>query len=201
MNEQEDFWKGEFGDKYISRNNDEKILASNISFFSKVLKNCKNIKSVLEFGPNIGLNLKALNNLYPEMKLAGVEINKNAFEILSKNNFIEAFNNSIESFEIKGKYDLTLTKGVLIHINPKQLSVVYEKLYSASNKYILIAEYYSDHPEEILYRGFKNKLFKRDFAGEFLKQFKNVKLKDYGFIYKGDKSFLSDSINWFLLEK
>ena len=135
MNEQENFWKGEFGNKYISRNNDEKILRSNISFFSKVLKKSKNIKSILEFGPNIGLNLKALNNLNPKIKLAGVEINKSAYEILRENRFVKAFNNSIDNFEIRDKYDLTFTKGVLIHINPDQLSLVYEKLYFGSQPY------------------------------------------------------------------
>lgn len=201
MNEQEKFWKGKFGDLYIERNKDEKILTSNIKFFSVALKSCENFDSVLEFGPNIGLNLMALNHLFPNLKLNGVEINKKAYEILKSNNFINAFNNSIEDFVIQNTYDLTFTKGVLIHINPEQLSIVYEKLYLASNKYILITEYYSDHPEEITYRGNRNKLFKRDFAGEFLKKFSDVQLKDYGFIYKGDENFFSDSVNWFLLEK
>ena len=36
--EQEEFWQGEFGDKYIDRNNNNKMLAANISFFSKILQ-------------------------------------------------------------------------------------------------------------------------------------------------------------------
>ena len=52
----------------------------------------------------------------------------------------------------------------------------------------------------ISYRGHKNKLFKRDFAGEFLKKFKSAKLVDYGFAYHIDK-YPQDDLNWFLISK
>lgn len=35
--EQEVFWAGEFGDEYINRNNDSKLLASKVGWFAKVL--------------------------------------------------------------------------------------------------------------------------------------------------------------------
>ena len=44
------------------------------------------------------------------------------------------------------------------------------------------------------------KLFKRDFAGEFIKKFKKIKLIDYGFIYHRDK-LPQDDVTWFLLQK
>ena len=47
---------------------------------------------------------------------------------------------------------------------------IYEKIYFALKRYMLIGEYYSDHPEEISHRGFKNKLFKRDYVGEILEK-------------------------------
>ena len=93
-----------------------------------------------------------------------------------------------------------LCKGVLIHINPKQLNKVYEKVYSLSNKYILFAEYFSPNPEKIKYRNHKNKLFKRDFALEIMHKYKNLKLIDYGFVYHKDK-YPVDNLNWFLLKK
>ena len=43
--EQEEFWAGEFGNDYISRNKSEEYLASNIGFFSKAL--AKTIKLIL----------------------------------------------------------------------------------------------------------------------------------------------------------
>lgn len=81
------------------------------------------------------------------------------------------------------------------------LPLVYEKLYQASNKYILIAEYYNPAPVAINYRGHSDRLFKRDFAGEILEKYKDLELVDYGFSYKGDKAFPQDDITWFLIKK
>jgi spore coat polysaccharide biosynthesis protein SpsF len=96
---------------------------------------------------------------------------------------------------------MALIKGVLIHINPDMLSTVYEKLYSASCKYILICEYYNPSPVTINYRGHSDRLFKRDFAGEMLEKYIDLKLVDYGFSYKRDAVFPQDDITWFLMEK
>jgi spore coat polysaccharide biosynthesis protein SpsF len=43
-------------------------------------------------------------------------------------------------------------------------------------------------------------LFKRDFAGEMLDKYADLKLCDYGFVYHREK-FSQDDISWFLLEK
>jgi len=37
--EQEEFWAGEFGNNYISRNDDIELLASNVALFTKIFKN------------------------------------------------------------------------------------------------------------------------------------------------------------------
>ena len=90
----------------------------------------------------------------------------------------------------------------MIHINPKKLNQAYRVIYNSckKNKYILFAEYYNPYPIKIDYRGYKNVLFKRDFAGEFIDKFKKIKLIDYGFVYHKDK-FPQDDITWFLLQK
>ena len=80
------------------------------------------------------------------------------------------------------------------------MNVIYDKLYKHSNKYIYVAEYYNPSPVMLGYRGHKNKLFKRDFVGEFMDKFKRVKLIDYGFAYHRDKH-PQDDLNWFLLKK
>ena len=99
------------------------------------------------------------------------------------------------------KFQISLIKGVLIHINPEVLPLVYKKLYDSSSKYILIAEYYNPSPVTINYRGNSDRLFKRDFAGEMLETYSDLKLIDYGFCYKRDMVFPQDDITWFLLEK
>ena len=66
VTEQESFWQGEFGNQYSDRNKNEKLLASNLSLFSSVLKSTGKIDSLIEFGANIGMNLKSLKKLLPD---------------------------------------------------------------------------------------------------------------------------------------
>jgi len=94
-----------------------------------------------------------------------------------------------------------LIKGVLIHINPEMLSSVYEKLYQASSRFVLVCEYYNPSPVEIPYRGHTDRLFKRDFAGEMMEKYSDLTLIDYGFAYRRDPAFPQDDITWFLMEK
>ena len=94
-----------------------------------------------------------------------------------------------------------LISGVSIHINPDYLDKVYKVLYKSSNKYILINEYYNPKPVMIEYRGYKDRLFKRDFAGEILDSFSDLNLVDYGFVYHRDNYFPNDDTTWFLLQK
>jgi len=199
---QEDFWAGEFGSDYIQRNSSEQFLAANLHFFSKVLDKIGGIDSVTEFGANIGMNLKALKLLYPNQTQYGIEINQNAAkELVDFLGRDKVFNGSILDFKSDIKSTLSLIKGVLIHINPDVLSEVYDVLYQTSEKYILMCEYYNPSPVEVNYRGHSGKLFKRDFAGEFLDKFSDVKLIDYGFVYKRDPAFPQDDLTWFLMEK
>jgi pseudaminic acid biosynthesis-associated methylase len=199
--EQEEFWYGEFGDQYASRNSSEELIAGNINLFSKILSHTRKIESVLEFGANIGMNLVALKQLLPVAKFSAVEINKSACETLSKYSWLNVKNESALEYKADEQNSLVLTKGLLIHINPDALHNFYKTIYNTSNKYICIIEYYSPSPVSINYRGFSNRLFKRDFAGEILNKFPDLKLVEYGFSYHLDNNFPQDDLNWFLLEK
>ena len=198
---QEEFWSGEFGNNYIDRNKSAQLLASNIHFFSEILKGCGLIKNVIELGANIGMNIKALKLLLPSASFAAVEINKAAYEHLVAIDDLRGYHQSILDFQPEDLYDFVFIKGVLIHINPDMLEVAYEKLYSSSRKYICIGEYYNPSPVAIPYRGYTDKLFKRDFAGDFMKKFPDLELVRYGFSYHGDPNFPQDDINWFLFKK
>lgn len=200
--QQEKFWAGEFGSEYIGRNDDAHLLASNLNFFSKALKQAGRISSCLEFGANIGMNLKAIQLLYPGIHLKAVEINSDAAKSLA--DLIgggNVFEGSIFDYPVSEKVDISLIKGVLIHINPDMLATVYEKLYQASNRFILVCEYYNTVPVAIPYRGHTDRLFKRDFAGEMLEKYPDLKLVDYGFSYIRDPAFPQDDITWFLMQK
>jgi len=199
---QEAFWAGEFGSEYIGRNESSELLASNLSFFNNAMKRVGKINSIIEFGANIGMNLRAMKLLHPSVTLNAIEINKTAADQLSKIiGEANVFNGSIFDYPVSKQFDMTLIKGVLIHINPDMLQVVYEKLYNASSKYILVCEYYNPSPVTINYRGHEDRLFKRDFAGEILDRYNDLKLLDYGFSYKRDVVFPQDDITWFLMEK
>jgi spore coat polysaccharide biosynthesis protein SpsF len=200
--EQEEFWAGDFGTEYISRNQGEQAIASNLNFFSRSLNQAKEINSCIEFGANIGLNLSALSLLFPSIDAHAIEINSKACEYLKK--VIpppNIHNTSILDFLPEKKYDLVLIKGVLIHINPEQLKKVYEKLVASTFRYLMVAEYYNPFPTSVAYRGHSDRLFKRDFAGEILDQFPTLRLIDYGFVYHRDPNFPQDDITWFLLEE
>jgi pseudaminic acid biosynthesis-associated methylase len=199
---QEKLWAGEFGDAYIGRNSDLQLLASNTALFSKILEGTSGIKSILELGANIGVNLAAINRILPKAETSGVEINKKAIKTLKKNiKKGKAYHQSILDFKVDYKRDLVFTKGVLIHLDPNVLPDVYNKIYKATKKYILIAEYYNPTPTDIVYRGNKGYLFKRDFAGEILETFNDLILVKYGFIYRKDPTFPQDDITWFLLKR
>ena len=200
--EQEKFWANEFGTEYIERNQGDQLLASNLNFFTKALQQAGKIDFCIEFGANIGMNLKALKLLYPSINLTAIEINENAAnslgELIGNDN---VYNGSIFDFKVESKVQLSMIKGVLIHINPNMLQKVYEQLYDSSEKYILIAEYYNPSPVSLNYRGHDDRLFKRDFAGEFLDKYKDTELIDYGFSYRRDPAFPQDDITWFLIKK
>ena len=159
--EQEVFWSGEFGNQYIERNECTKeIMASAVGFFAKILGRTGGIKSVIEFGSNIGNNLKAIKMLQPDVQAAAIEINHQAAEHLRADKFfdsrLEVYEASILEYKPVKTYDMALICGVLIHINPDALQSVYEKLYASAEKYICISEYYNPVPVEVSYRDRKS---------------------------------------------
>lgn len=202
--EQEKFWAGEFGNNYIERNKSREGVVSNIVLFSEIMRKTSGVKTILEFGSNIGQNLKALKTLFPDAGYSAIEINHKAVEILRSDPVLEGttvYETSILDYATEEKFDFAFIKGVLIHINPDELQSVYQKLYDSSNKYICMAEYYNPTPVEVRYRDNSERLFKRDFCGEFMDKFSDVRLIDYGFKYYRDNNFPQDDLTWFLLEK
>jgi spore coat polysaccharide biosynthesis protein SpsF len=191
---QERFWSRGFGNKYITRNNADKIIQSNEQLFERALLTV-NVDSAIEFGCNIGLNLRALD--VPELK--GVDVNKKALREAGKSVNAEFDEGSVLDYRDNRKYDLVLSKGLLIHIFPELLRQAYDTMYIHCKKYMLICEYYNPVPVEIDYRGHKGRLFKRDFAGELIDGY-GMELLDYGFVYHRDE-YSQDDLNWFLLQK
>ena len=200
---QENFWAGEFGSSYIGRNQDDQCaIAHRVGFWSKIVQHMTfPPASVLELGANVGINLDALKILFPHCQLSAVEINADAVQVLRQKKYLEVFHDSILSFSSSKQWDVVFTSGVLIHLNPEYLSAVYDLMAKTASRYVVIAEYYNPSPVEVSYRGYSEKLFKRDFAGEFLDTNPEFFLQQYGFVYHRDSVFQADDITWFLLEK
>jgi pseudaminic acid biosynthesis-associated methylase len=199
--EQEAFWAGAFGDDYINRNRDAMALAGRTHLWSTILGRATGIGSAVEFGANIGLNIHALRRLLPGADLTAIEINADAVTALNQIDDLAVHHGSILEPQVDHRHDLAFTVGVLIHINPDALGAVYDNLHGASRRYVMVAEYYNPHPVAIPYRGHDDRLFKRDFAGDMLDRYADLRLVDYGFCYRRDGNFPLDDITWFLMEK
>ena len=198
---QEQLWAGEFGNDYIARNRGMSLVESNTALFDKILSRTEGVGSVVEFGANIGNNLRALRTLLPEAELHAIEINQTAAQEIQAWGGATVEVTSLLEFEPDRQWDLSFTKGVLIHLPPDRLGDVYAKLVDASRRYVMVCEYYNPTPVEVSYRGHSEALFKRDFAGEILDAFPQLRLVDYGFTYHRDPRHPLDDSTWFLMEK
>ena len=205
----DEFWQGTFGDEYTKRN--VNLVENNYQmfktiFFEKILSYSYmiNINSIIEFGAGSGQNILALQKIFPDAVYSAWEINRKACDELLKDLKLNVFEFSILDYDIVNinnslpKHDIVLTKGLLIHIHPDDIEKAYEVLYNASNKYILLCEYYSPNRIMIPYKDKDNKLWKFDFVKPLLN--KNCKILDYGFVSKYDQ-YPQDDITWFLMEK
>jgi pseudaminic acid biosynthesis-associated methylase len=199
--EQEQFWRGDFGNTYVDRCRGDSALAARFSLWAKILQSCGPIESITEFGANIGLNLQALHGLVPGANLHGVEINAKAAEELRALGYVDVQEGSLLDTAPATKSDLSFTCTVLIHINPDALPRAYAQIAGATKRYAVICEYYNPTPVEIGYRGHTERLFKRDFAGEFMDVHPEFHLRDYGFAYHRDPNFPMDDFSWFLMER
>lgn len=192
-------WTGQAGTDYHKRQ--EVTLDSNVSFFMRALMKASP-RRALEFGCGAGLNMAALRHWAPDMEVQGVEINAEAARQAMEYGRVHVQDacNPVTTVDV-GRFDVTFTKGMLIHIPPHRLTQAYLNLFTTSRRWILIAEYYNPTPVEVPYRGQAGLLWKRDFAGEMLDTFKSLRLIDYGFTYHRDVEFPQDDISWFLMEK
>lgn len=199
--EQEQFWRGAFGDDYVERCRGDKAQAARFALWGRILQSTHEINSVTEFGANIGLNLRALHGLLPHANLHGVEINAKAAAELKTLGFVDVVEGSLLDVAPSGPSDLAFTCTVLIHINPAELPHAYAQIAKAAKRYVVICEYYNPSPVEIGYRGHSERLYKRDFAGEFMDAHPAFTLRDYGFAYHRDPNFPMDDFSWFLMER
>ena len=209
-NEQEKFWKGNFGNNYISRNkfrNQKEFdnfyirrygeTKKNINL--KFLKGINKNKPILEVGCNIGNQLKIFEDIGFK-KLFGIDINIKSLKKAKKNINLNIVESSGFDIPFKDNYfNLVFTNNVLIHIHPKNLDKIFDEIYRVSNKYIFGFEYFNDKLIEIKSRNYKNKLWKGDYANILLKKYKNLRLVKEKIYENKDVKNIYDKI--YLLKK
>ena len=201
--EQETFWAGEFGEAYRKRCAlDPETLAARTACMTRMMRHAAPVDSAFEVGCNIGLNLVALNRVSPRTNIEAIEINERTTQQAQELGIAKVTCASAIGYAPERTYDLVMICGVLIHMAPEVLPEVYDLLFSASHRYVLLFEYYNPTPVEVTYRGHERRLFKRDFAGEMIDRFEGrLKLVDYGFFYHRDPLAASDDATFFLLQK
>lgn len=199
--DQEKWWEGNGGTGYTKRQT--LTVESRAAMFRTALSEVaiSEIKSVIEFGAGTGDNLRALLQIGVIAQLTGVEINEEAYADLCGIAGTAIKGSILDSYQLAGPFDLVITRGLLIHIAPENLPRAYTVLHQAARKYLLICEYFSPSPRMIPYRGQDNMLWARDFAGEMMDSYPDLRLIDYGWVYHRDPIAPQDDVSWFLMEK
>lgn len=179
-------WRGKFGVDYTLRNSQaldemEKLFlqefgVSASKMFGRALRGLS-VKSILEVGCNIGNKLALLKNLGFE-ELTGMEpLNFAISEGKKRYPFINFKLGTVFDLPFEdNSFDLVFTAGVLIHINPRDLSRAMNEIVRVAGKWVLGFEYYSARPQRVVYRGKDELLWKRDFVSEYLKAEPGLKI-------------------------
>lgn len=189
LTEQEEFWRGDFGVSYTTRNRPD--WRKRIPFWRSIIEQTKP-KSILEIGSNAGWNLRAIREVNPMIAAWGCDINQTAIDEASDAG-LSVVNVSV--FDLAepfpkgpgiGNFDLTFTAGVLIHVAPADLERAMRIIIETSNRYVLAVEYADDQEVAVRYRGHSKRLWRRPFGSMYermgLKLIKTVKVgKEHGF--------------------
>ncbi len=196
-------WNGQFGKEYTDRNphSIEEVNTYYLKNFGITrnelnelfLEDLDRSIKILEVGSNVGTQLLILQKMGFE-NLYGIEPSNYAVELsksTTKNiNIIKG-----TAFDIPFKddyFDLVFTAGVLIHINPTDITKAMGEIYRCTKKFIWGYEYYANEYTEIVYRGQKNLLWKADFAQNYMENFSNLELvKEKHLNYKDNNNINS----------
>jgi spore coat polysaccharide biosynthesis protein SpsF len=202
---QERLWRGHFGDAYTERNAVSEARLSALAFlWATILRPTMGAppRSILEIGANVGLNLRALARL-TGAELYAVEPNARARSALVADGVVpagRALDGLCDAVPLPAEsMDLVFTSGVLIHVDPSNLVASCREIHRVSARYVACIEYFSDKPEEVLYRGQPHALFKRDFGSFYLDHFDDLRVLDCGFAWKRTTGL--DNLTWWLFDK
>lgn len=184
-------WASDFGKGYTDRNlmtieeMDEMYIkkygVSRTDMNAQFLRDLPKDIRILEVGSNVGNQLLFLQkvgfyNLYGiELLPYAVELSKSRTENI---NIIQG--NALDIPFEDNYFDLVFTSGLLIHINPEDISKVLAEIHRVSRHYIWGFEYYAQDYTQIKYREAKETsdlLWKANFSKILCDQFPDLRLR------------------------
>lgn len=174
----------EQGDNWV----EDYIKSTNHSHRRMIMDALKKIKfgSLLELGCNAGPNLINVSEKYPEVRLAGIDINEDAIKraslALPKANF---WVSNIETIPFADKtFDVVLADAVLMYSDPTSIGKVLLEINRVTRKYIILCEW--DAEEDCVVDGH----WARDYKGILERLGYSVTKKKIG------KKWKNKSGNW-----
>ena len=195
-------WAGEFGNDYHARNPlmSASIAQRGVWLRSVISSYITSIGSVLEPGCGMGANLASFHEFNSRMKLSGIEANAEAAAAATRYAFITPGDAATVPMGTDA-FDLVLTCGFLIHVPPAALAPLMRKLFDASSRFILSAEYFSRDCEEAPYQGMDGALWRRPYGDLWMDACPAGQLKPLssGFAWKRTTGL--DDLTWHLFEK
>ena len=171
MNEQEQFWQGEFGNAYTARNSVD--WWARVPFWARMMGMYRP-RSVAEFGCNAGWNLMAIRATGFGVEMDGVDINPEAVKRAQAAGLPVFLGTDLGGLEA----EMVFTAGVLIHIAPENLAATMQMLANHSSRYLVAIEYESDREQEVEYRGHKHRLWKRPFGKLYIEAVPGLRMID-----------------------
>jgi len=190
--QEEELWRGEFGDEYLDRNPETNYLRR--PFWEGLVQDYE-ITSAMEVGSGSGVNLEIVGEYCEGW---GVEINTDA---LLRSREVAPWANTVQGsiYDLPFKdnfFEIVFTCGVLIHQPPANVVEAMEEVVRCSSGLVLSVEYESEEFEEIPYRGQEGALWKGPYSRFY--EDMNLEFVDGGFLTK-EQGF--DNCTWSLFRK
>lgn len=191
---QEQWWAGDFGRSYLSRNRVQWNLR--VPFWDDII-NWVAPQNVLEIGTNAAWNLRAIKSIRSDIDLKGVDVNPDALAEATAAGFdVEEMSALDVGSRWPNEFDLVFTSGCLIHVSEIDINAAMSSIVAASRQYVLAVEYKSACMEEIPYRGYTDRMWRRPFGKMY--QEMGLKLIVTGFLSPDDGY---DNCTYWLLKK
>jgi pseudaminic acid biosynthesis-associated methylase len=191
----EALWAGEFGDAYVDRN--ARAGEGRLEFWQSLHERL-GFASALEIGCNLGGNLRWLAQLLGPGKVAGVDVNERALELVRATvPGVDARRAAARELPFPDRsFELVFTTGVLIHQPPGELDAVLDEIVRCSSRYVLCGEYRADGLEEVRYRGQEGALFRNDYGRVYQERFPSLTLVEQTFLGRDAPGNWDDLTVW-----